>query len=166
LRAAVAGIAPVIRLDEVTKVYPVPAGEARALDRLSLEVAPGEFLAVTGPSGSGKSTLLRLIGCLDTPTTGEIQVDGRRVRDLSDNDLSVLRRDRFGFVFQQGNLFPRLSILENVEFPLLLKGRKEGDRGRCREILRSVGLTPDLDARLPASFLPGNSSGRPLPVPW
>ena len=147
--------APVIRLENVTKIYPMPAGDVRALDRLSLEIREGEFIAIMGPSGSGKSTLLNLIGCLDVPTTGEILVGGRPVQALSDDELTVLRRDHIGFVFQQFNLIPLLTILENVEFPLILKSRARGDRDRCREVLRAVGLTPDLDTHRPAELSGG-----------
>ena len=147
--------APVIRLEGVTKVYPMPAGDVRALDHLSLDILAGEFIAIMGPSGSGKSTLLNLIGCLDVPTTGEILVGGRPVKSLTDDELTVLRRDHIGFVFQQFNLIPLLTILENVEFPLILKSRSRGDRDRCREVLRAVGLTPDLDTHRPAELSGG-----------
>ena len=147
--------APAIRLQEVTKVYPGPGGGVRALDHLSLEVHGGEFLAVTGPPGSGKSTLLRLMGCLEAPTAGEIQVGGRKVGALNDDDLSVLRREGIGFVFQQGNLLPLMTLLENMEVPLLLKGHAKIDRGRCRELLRAVGLPPGLDTRRPEELPEG-----------
>jgi putative ABC transport system ATP-binding protein len=155
LRAAVTETAPIIRLDEVTKVYPMPAGDVLALDRLSLEIRPGEFIAIMGPSGSGKSTLLNLIGCLDVPTTGDIQVGGRPVKALPDDDLTVLRRDHIGFVFQHFNLIPLLTILENVEFPLILKSRSRGDRERCQAVLRAVGLTQDLDTHRPSELSGG-----------
>jgi putative ABC transport system ATP-binding protein len=155
LREAVTGTAPIIRLDDVTKIYPMPAGDVRALDRLSLEIRPGEFIAIMGPSGSGKSTLLNLIGCLDVPTTGDVQVGGRSVKALSDDDLTVLRRDNIGFVFQQFNLLPLLTVLENVEFPLILKSHARGERERCREVLRAVGLTPDLDTHRPTELSGG-----------
>jgi putative ABC transport system ATP-binding protein len=155
LREDVTDTAPIIRLDEVTKIYPMPAGDVRALDRLSLEIRPGEFIAIMGPSGSGKSTLLNLIGCLDVPTTGDIQVGGRPVKALSDDELTVLRRDHIGFVFQQFNLIPLLTILENVEFPLILKSRSGANRDRCREVLRAVGLTADLDTHRPTELSGG-----------
>jgi putative ABC transport system ATP-binding protein len=155
LRVPVNETGPIIRLDAVTKIYPMPAGDVLALDRLSLEIRPGEFIAIMGPSGSGKSTLLNLIGCLDVPTTGDIQVGGRSVRALSDDELTVLRRDHIGFVFQQFNLIPLLTVLENVEFPLILKSRSRVDRERCREVLRAVGLTPDLDTHRPTELSGG-----------
>jgi putative ABC transport system ATP-binding protein len=152
LREAVTGTVPIVRLDRVTKVYPLPAGDVRALDRLSLEIQPGEFVAILGPSGSGKSTLINLIGCLDMPTGGDLQVGGRSVKALTDDDLAVLRRDHIGFVFRHANLLPLLTVLENVEFPHLLKSRSRGDPGRCREVLRAAGLAPELDTRRPTEL--------------
>jgi len=146
---------PIIRLDQVTKVYPMPAGDVRALDRLSLEIREGEFIAIMGPSGSGKSTLLNLIGCLDVPTAGDIQVGERAVKALPDDELTELRRDHIGFVFQQFNLLPLLTILENVEFPLVLKSHAGGHLDRCREILRAVGLAPELDTHKPTELSGG-----------
>jgi putative ABC transport system ATP-binding protein len=146
---------PLIRLDGVTKVYQTPAGDVRAIDRLSMDVAPGEFIALMGPSGSGKSTLLHLIGCLDVPTMGDIQIGGHPAGILSDDELATLRRDHIGFVFQQGNLLPRLSILENIQFPLSLRDRTKGTRERCLEVLCAVGLSPDLSTRRPGDLSGG-----------
>jgi putative ABC transport system ATP-binding protein len=146
---------PIIRLEGVTKTYPMPAGDVRALDTLSLEVMPGEFIAIMGPSGSGKSTLLNLIGCLDVPTAGDIHISGLSVKTLSDDDLTVLRRNHIGFVFQQFNLIPLLNIVENVEFPLILTRRAHGTRERCTEVLGAVGLTPDLYTHRPAELSGG-----------
>ena len=146
---------PIIRLDGVSKTYPMPAGDVRALDALSIDVMPGEFIAIMGPSGSGKSTLLNLIGCLDVPTTGDIHISGLSVKTLSDDDLTNLRRDHIGFVFQQFNLIPLLNILENVEFPLILKRRVAGTRDRCIEVLGAVGLAPDLYTHRPSELSGG-----------
>jgi putative ABC transport system ATP-binding protein len=146
---------PIIRLDDVTKIYPMPGGDVRALDRLSLAVMPGEFVAVMGPSGSGKTTLLNLVGCLDIPSAGDIRIGGRSVKALSDDELATLRRDHIGFVFQQFNLLPLLTILENVEFPLLLKRQARGTRERCSDVLRAAGLTPDLHSHRPAELSGG-----------
>ncbi|HOT94295.1 MAG TPA: ABC transporter ATP-binding protein [Methanoregulaceae archaeon] len=130
-----------IRFDEVSKVYSLPAGDVVALDRISLTVERGEFIAIMGPSGSGKTTLLNLIGCLDVPTSGRLVINGHDVADLSDDDLTYLRRDTIGFIFQHFNLIPLLSVLENVEYPLILKCR---DRNACGmkpyEVLRAAGL--------------------------
>ena len=146
---------PVIRLDDVTKIYPMPGGDVRALDHLSLDVWPGEFVAVLGPSGSGKTTLLNLIGCLDVPSAGDIHISGLPVKGLPDDELATLRRDHIGFVHQQFNLIPPLSIVKNVEFPLILKGRVTGNRERCAEVLRAAGLTPDLFTHRPAELSGG-----------
>jgi putative ABC transport system ATP-binding protein len=146
---------PIIRLDDVTKIYPMPAGDVRALDTLSLDVMPGEFIAIMGPSGSGKSTLLNRIGCLDVPTAGDVHIAGLSVKTLSDDELTSLRRDNIGFVFQQFNLIPLFTILENVEFPLILARRAPGTRERCFEVLGAVGLTPDLYTHRPAELSGG-----------
>ncbi|HIH03220.1 MAG TPA: ABC transporter ATP-binding protein [Methanoregulaceae archaeon] len=130
-----------IRFEEVSKVYPLPAGDVVALDRVSLTVRNGEFIAVMGPSGSGKTTFLNLIGCLDVPTAGRLLINGRDVADLSDDELTFLRRDTIGFIFQQFNLIPLLSVIENVEYPLVLKVRDREARGeRPFEALKAAGL--------------------------
>jgi len=132
---------PIVRFEDVTRVYPLPAGAVVALDHVSLTVEPGEFIAVMGPSGSGKSTLLNLMGCLDVPTTGKIYFAGQDISRLGDDDLTRLRRDHIGFVFQQFNLIPLLSVVENVEYPLVLKGGRPGSRERAIEVLAAVGIT-------------------------
>lgn len=155
MKPAVTETHPIIRLDDVTKTYPMPAGDVRALDHLSLDIMPAEFIAIMGPSGSGKSTLLNLIGCLDVPSTGDIQISGLSMKALSDDELTSLRRDHLGFVFQQFNLIPLLTIVENVEFPLILARRTSGTRERCHEVLGAVGLTPDLYSHRPAELSGG-----------
>jgi putative ABC transport system ATP-binding protein len=112
-----------------------------ALDSLDLEIARGEVVSIVGPSGSGKSTLLNLIGGLDRPTTGEIRIDGQSITELPDDDLTRLRRDKIGFIFQFFNLLPSLTSLENVALPLHLKGlpRKQIN-DRARELLELVQL--------------------------
>ena len=149
------GAFPIIRLTGMTKTYPMPAGDVRALDSISLDVMPGEFVAILGPSGSGKSTLLNLIGGLEVPTAGDILVGGISEKALSDDELAVLRRDHIGFVFQQGNLLPLLSIVENVELPLTFARKAAGTRERCTEVLGAVGLSPDLFTRRPAELSGG-----------
>jgi len=111
-----------------------------ALRGVSLAVEPGEFMAVAGPSGSGKSTLLNLIGCLDSPSSGRVFVDGQDVQSLDDDALSDLRAHKIGFIFQTFNLIPVLSALENVEFPLLFRGGKHAGRERAQRALEEVGL--------------------------
>ena len=117
-----------------------------ALDSVDLEIAAGEMVSIVGPSGSGKSTLLNLIGGLDRPSTGEIRIDGKSVAALSDDDLTRLRRDKIGFIFQFFNLLPSLTCVENVALPLHLKGlpRKEIDQ-RAKELLETVQLGARLD---------------------
>jgi putative ABC transport system ATP-binding protein len=112
-----------------------------ALEDVSLAVPKGEMVSITGPSGSGKSTLLHLVGCLDHPTSGEVRVDGRLLGGLSDNDLTRVRRDKIGFVFQFFNLLPTLTALENVGLPLHLRGWPRRDvETRARELLSLVQL--------------------------
>lgn len=135
---------PVIQFSDVTKIYPLRAGDVTALDHISFEVERGEFIAVMGPSGSGKSTLLNLMGCLDTPTSGDIFIGGSRVRDMSDDQLTDLRRDRIGFIFQYFNLFPLLNVIENVNFPLMLKSGMVVDPKKALEVLRAVRLEEEL----------------------
>jgi len=134
-----------VRLIGVSKQFD---GKRRvtALEGIDLSVGRGEMLAIVGPSGSGKSTLLNLIGGLDTPTSGEIELDGARLGGLSDDQLTRVRRDKIGFIFQFFNLLPTLTCLENVALPLHLRGwaRKKAE-GRARELLDLVGLGQRLE---------------------
>jgi putative ABC transport system ATP-binding protein len=139
---------PVLELDTVTRHYVTKGETVRALDGVSLSVAPGEFVAVAGPSGSGKSTLLNLAGALDTPTSGRVLVEGRDLSGLSSTELSDLRRDRLGFVFQAYNLIPVLSVLENVEYVMMIEGMAKAPRQeRARSVLESLGLVGMLSRR-------------------
>ncbi|NMC89697.1 MAG: ABC transporter ATP-binding protein [Methanomicrobiales archaeon] len=131
---------PLLLFRGVSKIYPLPAGDVVALDCVTLTVMVGEFIAVMGPSGSGKSTLLNMMGCLDVPTAGEIYLSGREISRMSDDDLTRLRRDRIGLVFQQFNLIPLLSAIENVEFPILLTTARAESRRRAVEVLSAVGI--------------------------
>jgi putative ABC transport system ATP-binding protein len=147
---------PIIRFRDVTKVYPLPAGDVVALDHVSLAIGRGEFIAIMGPSGSGKSTLLNLIGCLDVPTEGDLWINGNHIRELSDEALTLLRRDTIGFVFQQFNLIPLFSVVENVEFPLILKTRAHTDRkDRPEQVLREVDLDQKLWTHKPSELSGG-----------
>jgi putative ABC transport system ATP-binding protein len=131
---------PVIELRDVTKQF---AGkrDVVALDRITLTIPRGELVSIVGPSGSGKSTLLNLIGGLDRPTAGQVSIDGAALAGLSDDELTRVRRDKIGFIFQFFNLLPTLSCLENVGLPLHLRGwpRKKVD-DRARELLTLVQL--------------------------
>ena len=126
----------------VTRNYQQGPHTVRALRGVDLDVQEGDFLALMGPSGSGKSTLLNLFGGLDLPSEGEVQIEGRDLSRLSPSELSNLRRDRMGFIFQAYNLIPVLSAYENAEFVLLLQGRSTAERKRIvHETLGAVGLS-------------------------
>jgi len=132
---------PLVALQAVTKVYPRGAVSVRALAGVTLGVERGEFVAIMGPSGSGKSTLLSILGCLDRPSEGEYWLEGERVSGLDDVALSRIRNRRIGFVFQSFHLIPELSVLENVETPLLYGGVPEGEwGGRATACLERVGI--------------------------
>ena len=130
-----------IRCIDVRKVYRQGNNEIIALDGVSLDIAKGEFAVIMGPSGSGKSTLLHLIGGLDRPTSGELLVDQRLVGQMADDQVTLFRRTRIGFVFQFFNLLPTLTALENVALPFVLDGRsKEEAEQRATMLLDKVGL--------------------------
>ena len=133
--------APIVRIRDLVKDYRRGAEVVRVLDGLSLDIATGDFVALMGPSGSGKSTLLNLIGGLDHPTSGELEIDGLRVDRLGDGALARWRADHVGFVFQMYNLLPVLSAERNVELPLLLKDLTREQRAvRVAAALKLVGL--------------------------
>lgn len=132
---------PLIRLNDVWKIYDLGEAEVPALRSVSLQVSRGDFMSIMGPSGSGKSTLLHIIGCLDVPTKGKLLLDGENISLLSENRLAQLRGRKIGFVFQQFNLLPNLSALENVILPMIFQGASARERQeRAKEILASLGL--------------------------
>lgn len=135
-----------VRLHEVTKAYQMGAVQVDALRGVDLEVAKGEFVVVVGPSGSGKTTTLNLVGGLDSPTSGQLVVDGVDIAGYDDRELTAYRRDRIGFIFQFFNLLPTLTARENVEFALELLDR-DGRRvqQRALELLEKVGLADRAD---------------------
>ena len=138
-----------IELINVTKVYKTGRFEVIALNNVSMKIEDGEFIAIMGPSGSGKTTLLNLIGCLDKPTKGKIIIDGIDTSQLTDKQLTELRRDKIGFIFQQYYLIPTLTALENVELPMIFKGIPRSERiRRAKELLSLVGLEREMN-RMP-----------------
>jgi putative ABC transport system ATP-binding protein len=156
---AAVGPAPLIQLENVTRIYCAGEVEVRALDGVSLTVEAGELLAIMGASGSGKSTLLYLIGCLDRPTAGRYRLEGREVSGLGRNALAEVRNRTLGFVFQSFNLLARTSALENVELPLVYAGVPAAERRRrAAEALRRVGLGDRLEH--PPSQLSGGQQQR------
>ncbi len=145
---------PAVEIHDLAKVYGQGDTEVRALDGVDLEVAAGEMVAIMGPSGSGKSTMLHLLGALETPTSGTIALAGRHFEGLDDNELTLLRRDGIGFVFQFFNLLPSLSAEENVLLPALIAGRRdEALRKRARSCSSRCGWRPRAD------HLPSELSG-------
>jgi putative ABC transport system ATP-binding protein len=130
-----------IRTENLTKVYRMGDAEVYALHDVNLDIQEGEFIAIIGPSGSGKSTLLNMIGCLDTPTSGAVFIDGIDTGKLSENKLAEIRREKIGFIFQQFNLVHTLNALENVALPMFFAGVKRETRlKRAEELLANVGL--------------------------
>lgn len=145
-----------ISVKNLTKTYKMGDFEVHALRNISLDIVRGSFVAVMGPSGSGKSTFMNVLGCLDSPTTGEYYLDGVNVLALSKNELAALRNNKIGFIFQSFNILPRTSALENVELPLLYNGKiNTHDRlKRASDALASVGLA-DRQHHMPSQLSGG-----------
>ncbi|MBP1693400.1 MAG: transporter related protein [Chloroflexi bacterium] len=130
-----------IEVEELTKIYKIGETEVRALDGVSLQIDKGELVSIMGPSGSGKSTLMAILGALDSPTSGTYNLDGKQVDKLNDNKLAEIRSHKIGFVFQQFNLLPRTSALDNVLLPLLYNGlRGKARTEKAKSALETVGL--------------------------
>ena len=142
----------ILETKDLRKVYGSGYTEVRALDGVDLTVEKGEFVAVVGTSGSGKSTLLHMLGGLDRPTSGTVTVDGRELSTLKDEELTIFRRRKIGFVFQNYNLVPVLNVYENIVLPIQLDG-KAPDRGYVDQIIETLGLGNKLQN------LPNNLSG-------
>jgi len=138
---AAAPLRRLIHLQNVTKTYDSGENAVQALRGVSAEIGGGEFVSIIGPSGSGKSTLMHILGCLDSPTTGEYWLDGQNVADVPAGALARIRNQKLGFVFQTFNLLPRASVTRNVELPLLYAGvSTEERRDRAMEALKRLGL--------------------------
>jgi putative ABC transport system ATP-binding protein len=129
-----------LSVTDLTKTFALGQTKVHALRQVSLDIERGEFVAIMGSSGSGKSTFMNLLGCLDTPTSGSFRLDIQDVSRLSSNKLAAIRNQKIGFVFQQFNLLPRTTALENVELPLVYRGLRRRERKRrAREVLAMVG---------------------------
>jgi len=132
---------PLIKLENVWKIYQLGKVKIEVLRGISLEITPGSFVVILGPSGSGKSTLLYMIGLLDTPTKGKVFLESQDTSKLSEDELAQVRGQKIGFIFQQFNLLPNLSALENVTIPMLFQGSPEKERKeRAEFLLGSIGL--------------------------
>ncbi len=139
---------PVIELQNVSKTYTIGEQTIHALDQVSLIIEDGEFSSIIGPSGSGKSTLMHLLGCLDTPTSGTVLIDGTDVSRASSNQLSRLRNQKIGFVFQSFNLLSRLNVYQNVELPMVYSNLPPAERhDRAMHAIQRVGLEERLHNR-------------------
>lgn len=135
-----------IHLKDITRVYDLGSEPVHALRGVSLDIAEGEYVAIMGTSGSGKSTLMNIVGCLDLPSSGVYWLDGQEVQDLDENELASVRNKKLGFVFQQFNLLPRMSAMENVMLPLVYAGVPPAERHeRAEKVLRLVGLGSRMD---------------------
>lgn len=142
----------ILKIKELKKIYGTGETQVKALDGINLTVERGEFVAIVGSSGSGKTTFLNMVGGLDVPTSGEIIVDQKKIHELSDDELTVFRRRKIGFIFQQYNLIQMLSVWENIILPLKLDGRKV-DEEYVLEITQILGLSEKLKS------IPGQLSG-------
>ncbi len=144
-----------VEVRDVYKIYNPGENQVNALDGVSLTIDEGEFVAIIGQSGSGKSTLMNMLGLLDTPTSGEYYINGKLVDDLTDDQMSVIRNEQIGFIFQGFNLIASLSALENVELPLVYRGMKKEERREIsKDALERVGLGSRMN-HLPAEMSGG-----------
>jgi len=137
-----------IELKNITKKYAMGSEIVHALNGVSLDISEGEYVAIMGASGSGKSTLMHIIGCLDTPTSGEYFLGGKAIQDSSDDELAAVRNAAIGFIFQQFNLLPQMTGLQNVELPLIYGGAdKEARSERAKAVMQMVGLGDRMNHR-------------------
>ena len=132
---------PLVELRNVSKIYHLGGEEIRALDDVTLDILAGEFISIIGPSGSGKSTLMHILGCLDSPSKGTINLDGTLIQNARPRELARIRNEKIGFVFQFFNLLPKLNVVQNVELPMIYSGMPSGDRQeRAMAALKLVGM--------------------------
>lgn len=137
---------PVIKLQGITRNFPLGNEVVKVLKGIDLTINRGEYVALMGPSGSGKSTLMNLLGCLDTPTSGLYELNGKNVSNMTDDELAEIRNKEIGFIFQTFNLLPRTTALENVALPMIYAGASKKARlERAEEVLKSVGLGDRMD---------------------
>lgn len=147
-------ISKVIELRDIHKSYRIGDSEFPILKGIDLQIEEGEFIALMGPSGSGKSTLLNIVGCLDRPTSGQFYLLGQEISQTSDDELARVRREELGFIFQTFNLIGRITVLKNVEVPMMLSGvAREKRKERALNLLESVGIAHRVN------FSPQNISG-------
>ena len=133
---------PLLHMQDITKTYFVGEEDLTVLHHINLDICAGEYLSVLGPSGSGKSTLMNIVGCLDTPTTGEYLLAGERIDEMTEKQLAYVRNKEIGFIFQSSQLLPRLDAQKNVELPLIYAGVGPRERARrAKEVLERVGLS-------------------------
>lgn len=142
----------ILRTDNLTKIYENGQVKVKAVDKINLTVKQGEFLSIVGPSGSGKSTFLHMLGGVDSPSSGKVFIEGVDIHDLSEDDLTIFRRRKIGFIFQFFNLVPVLTVEENILLPLLLDHKKV-DMDYARNLIEALNLTERL------KFLPSQLSG-------
>ncbi|WP_271425170.1 ABC transporter ATP-binding protein [Aequorivita sinensis] len=136
----------VIKIRNITRDFPLGSETVKVLKGIDLDIERGEYVALMGPSGSGKSTLMNLLGCLDTPTSGSYELNGKDVSSMSDDELAEIRNKEIGFVFQTFNLLPRTTALENVALPMIYAGASKAARTeRAKEVLTNVGLADRMD---------------------
>lgn len=146
---------PLIEFRNLSKIYQMGETEVRAVDGMSMQIMRGEFVAIVGQSGSGKSTCMNIIGCLDVPTAGNYYLDGHDVGELDDDELADIRNKMVGFIFQQYNLLPKLSVLGNVELPLLYGGLSKSERvEQATKVITKVGLADKIN-NLPSQLSGG-----------
>ncbi|MGM0432493.1 MAG: ABC transporter ATP-binding protein [Spirochaetota bacterium] len=141
----------IVSLQDVHKVYPLGKTEVHAVKGVSFDITKGDFISIAGPSGSGKSTILNMIGCIDTPTSGAVAINGTQTSGMKDNEITKLRHQSLGFIFQSFNLIPVLNIYENIEFPLLLDSKTKGTKQEREDwidyLMMMVGLEQWRDHR-------------------